>query len=667
MPQSAMPMNNRDLSGNAPEMLWQPTDAMRKDANITRFIDGVNRKYRLSISDYPSLWQWSVDRRAEFWDSVWDFCGMIGDKGAGVLESPDRIEASVWFPNARLNYAENLLRQKNSDDPAIIFWGEEKIKKTLSFAELYQKTASLHAYFRKISLSAGDRVCGFVPNMPETIIAMLAATSLGGVWSSCSPDFGVQGVLDRFGQIEPKVFVSVDGYYYKGQPVDCLGKVRDIVAKLPTVERVIIIPFVSSTPDISGIKNAVLFGDASIPVSPASEIDFVRVPFNHPLFILFSSGTTGVPKCIVHGVGGTLIQHLKEHQLQSDVKPGDRVFYYTTCGWMMWNWLVSALASSATLLLYDGFPFQRRGQIIFDFLSENRATLFGTAAKFIDAVSKLDLRPAATHDLSALRLITSTGSPLSPEGFDFIYKNVKPDICLSSISGGTDVVSCLVLGSPISPVYRGEIQVAGLGMDIAVVDDDGKKLIGEKGELACLRSFPCQPIYFWNDADREKYHAAYFAKIPNIWCHSDYAEQTPRGGFVIYGRSDTTLKPGGVRIGTAEIYRQVEILPQVVESLVIGQDWDNDVRVVLFVKLRDGIKLDDELKKTISTQIKNNASPRHVPAKIIQVPDIPRTKSGKIVELAVREIVHGRAVKNIESLANPEALAHFKGLAELSS
>lgn len=664
--QMSAPMTQKKINTDSDgQILWQPNEAQKKQAAITKFMDGVNRKYGLRLTDYTSLWQWTVDNRAEFWSEFWDFAGIIGDKGDVILQNPDVMEQSRFFPNANLNYAENLLRH-DGDDQAMVFWGEDKVRAAFSFADLRRNVGSIQSFLTESGIRMGDRVAGFVANMPETVMAMMSAASIGAVWSSCSPDFGAQGVLDRFGQIEPKVFVTVDGYYYKGQAVDCMPRVREIVSQLPSVQRVIVIPYTNPAPDLSGIPGAVLLTDI-LKNYRADNLRFTRVPFNHPLFIMFSSGTTGVPKCIVHGHGGTLIQLMKEHLLQCDIRPNDRVFYYTTCGWMMWNWLVSALASKACLLLFDGFPFQHRGQIIFDFLAAEKATLFGTAAKYIDAVAKLNLTPSKTHDLSNLRLITSTGSPLSPEGFQFVYDRIKSDICLSSISGGTDIISCFVLGSPISPVYRGEIQVAGLGLDMAVYNENGQAVIGEKGELVCQKSFPSMPIYFWNDANREKYHNAYFSGFPNIWCHGDYAEKTPRGGFIIYGRSDAVLNPGGVRIGTAEIYRQVEQLDEVIESLVIGQEWDNDVRVVLFVKLKDGVALNDDLKKTISAKIRNNASPRHVPAKIIAVADIPRTKSGKIVELAVREIVHGRPVKNKEALANPDALDHFKDLAELKS
>jgi acetoacetyl-CoA synthetase len=501
--------------------------------------------------------------------------------------------------------------------------------------------------------------------MPEAIIGMMATSAVGGIWSSCSPDFGVQGVLDRFGQIEPRVLFSVDGYWYGGKRLDVLGKLAEITANLPSLARVVVVPYLDAAPDLGGIPGAIVLDEFLAAFEPA-EIAFERLPFNHPLYILYSSGTTGVPKCIVHGQGGTLLQHLKEHQLQTDLKAGDRLFYFTTCGWMMWNWLASGPATGATLLLYDGSPFYPGPNALWDLAAQERMTVFGTSAKYIDAINKLRLKPRETHDLSALRTMTSTGSPLVAEGYDYVYANIKDDLLLSSISGGTDIVSCFVLGSPWVPVWRGEIQCRGLGMKVEVYDDHGRPVIGQKGELVCSAPFPSMPVSFWNDPDGAKYRAAYFERFPNVWCHGDYMEITDRGTAIIYGRSDAVLNPGGVRIGTAEIYRQVEQLDEVAESLVIGQDWNNDVRVVLFVRLRDGVSLDDALVKRIKERIRSNTTPRHVPDRILAVADIPRTKSGKIVELAVRDIVHGRPVKNREALANPEALELFRDLPELS-
>ncbi len=519
---------------------------------------------------------------------------------------------------------------------------------------------------RAAGVAPGDRVAGYLPNMPEAVAAMLATASIGATWSSCSPDFGVQGVLDRFGQIEPKVLFTADGYWYNGKPVGVLDKVGEIVAQLPTVRRTVVVSYLDAQPDAARVPNAQRLDDFIAPHAPG-DIRFEPMPFNHPLYIMYSSGTTGVPKCIVHGAGGTLLKHLSEHQLHSDLKPGDRLFYFTTCGWMMWNWLASGLASGATLLLYDGSPFAGGGTVLFDYADAEAMTHFGTSAKFIDECKKRGLAPLRTHRLEALRMILSTGSPLVPEGFDYVYRAVKKDVCLASIAGGTDLIGCFVLGNPILPVWRGEIQCRALGLAVDVFDENGHSIREQKGELVCTRPFPSMPIGFWNDRDGRKYHAAYFARFPNVWHHGDYVVLTRHDGMVIHGRSDAVLNPGGVRIGTAEIYRQVEQLDEVAESLVVGQDWQGDVRVVLFVRLREGLALDDALIAKIKGRIRANTTPRHVPGKIVQVTDIPRTRSGKIVELAVRNLVHGQPVKNVEALANPEALEQFRGRAELAS
>jgi acetoacetyl-CoA synthetase len=573
------------------------------------------------------------------------------------------MPGATWFPDAKLNYAENLLRRRD-DDTALIFWGEDRVRWRLSFAELYDAVSRTVQALEASGVRQGDRVAAFMPNTPDTIIFMLATASLGAIWSSCSPDFGAQGVLDRFGQIQPKVLFAVEGYYYNGKAHDTLARIAEIVKKLPSLERVVISSYTRERPDIGTVPKAVHLSDFVAPYRPR-DIPFRRLPFNHALLILYSSGTTGVPKCIVHGAGGTLLQHLKEHQLHTGLKRGDRLFYFTTCGWMMWNWLATGLATGATLLLYDGSPFHPHSAILFDFADAEKMTVFGTSAKYIDALNKSGSRPIETHSLASVTTMTSTGSPLVAESFDFVYRAIKKDLLLSSISGGTDIVSCFVLGDPTLPVYRGEIQRRGFGMKVEVFDETARSVIGQKGELVCTAPFPSMPVRFWNDPDGAKYRNAYFARFPGVWCHGDFMELTSRGTAIIYGRSDATLNPGGVRIGTAEIYRQVEQLDEVVESLVIAQDWDNDVRVVLFVRLREGRTLDDPLVRKIKDHIRDSTTPRHVPARIVQVADIPRTKSGKIVELAVRNVVHGQPVKNIEALANPEALEHFRDRAEL--
>ncbi|MEQ8266511.1 MAG: acetoacetate--CoA ligase [Parvibaculum sp.] len=647
--------------------LWTPAAEAVARTNMTAFLAAVNERHRLALDGYNALHAWSIEYPELFWDAVWDDAGVIGEKGGVVLADGGRMPGARFFPEARLNFAENLLRRAD-ERPALLFNNEGVTAEPLSAAGLRDAVARFASVLRGWGVERGDRVAAFMPNCPETIVAMLASASIGAVFSSCSPDFGVRGVLDRFGQIGPKVLVACDGYRYAGKTLPAHEKLTEIVAGLPALEHVAIVPFIGE-----GRKDIPKSDDwaSLLAAAPGGPLRFEHLPFSHPLYIMYSSGTTGVPKCIVHSGGGTLLQHLKEHRLHCDIKPGETLFYFTTCGWMMWNWLVSGLAAGATLALYDGSPFAPDESVLFDYIDEAKIDVFGTSAKFIDAVKKSGLRPRETHDLSSLRMILSTGSPLVSESFDFVYEDIKKDVALCSISGGTDIVSCFVLGSPLLPVYRGEIQAKGLGMAVEVWDETGTPLPmgrGEasKGELVCTRPFPSMPVGFWNDESGAKYRGAYFERFQGVWCHGDFAEITAHGGIVIHGRSDATLNPGGVRIGTAEIYAQVEQLPEVQEALAIGQEWQGDVRVVLFLVMKKGYALDDALIQRIRSRIREGASPRHVPAKIIAVADIPRTKSGKITELAVRDIVHGREVKNREALANPEALALYRDIPELS-
>ena len=642
--------------------LWQPSAEHIQSTRLSAFIRHTRREF----ADYQALHRWSVEDSEAFWQEVWQFTGVIGDMGSERLRQPTAMPGAEWFPQAKLNFAENLLRRRE-ERQALVFWGEDQCKTQLSYAELYAAVSRLAQALRAQGVGVGDRVAGMMPNMPATLIAMLASSAIGAIWSSCSPDFGVDGALDRFGQVEPKVWFVPDGYWYNGKKIDIASKVSAIAAGLPTVSRIVTVPYIHDG-TLAGFSDerAQNWDDFLAPY-PAGEIEFVRLPFNHPLYILFSSGTTGKPKCIVHGAGGTLLQHVKEHQLHADVREGDRLFYFTTCGWMMWNWLVSGLASDATLLLYDGSPFAAGGNVLWDYAQAEHCTHFGTSAKYLDAAAKMGLKPAQTHDLSALRAIFSTGSPLVAEGFDYVYRDIKADLNLASISGGTDIVSCFALGCANLPVYRGELQCRGLGMAVDIFNEQGQPVRQEKGELVCTKPFPSMPVAFWNDPTGEKYRSAYFGRFANIWCHGDFAELTEHDGMIIYGRSDAVLNPGGVRIGTAEIYRQVEQVHEVLESLACGQRWDGDERVVLFVKLREGIALDDSISQRIKQQIREGASPRHVPAKILQVVDIPKTISGKIVELAVKNVIHNEPVHNLGALANPEALAHFRDRAELQN
>lgn len=646
--------------------LWHPTEQQIADSNLTTFMNQINQTYGIELQGFDQLYDWSIQEVDEFWQQVWAFCDVIaGMQGTTVVEYRDVMEKAKFFPQARLNYAENLLRQTGPGD-AIVFWGEDKVKRKVSHDELRTSVAQVAEALKQVGVKPGDRVVGFVPNTPEAVIAMLATACLGAVWSSCSPDFGVSGVLDRFIQIEPKVIFSADGYYYNGKIFDSTCKLKEIVEHLPSVERVVLWHYAGGELEPSAISYGVTWEEFIFDHKTA-QLNFEQVPFNHPLFIMFSSGTTGKPKCIVHGVGGTLLEHLKEHQLHCDIKPGDRVFYFTTCGWMMWNWLISALASQATVLLYDGSVISPTANILFDYADAEEMTLFGSSAKYIDAISKMGLSPIKTHKLKSLRMMTSTGSPLVPESFDYVYKNIKQVMCLASISGGTDILGCFALGNPIGPVWRGELQARSLGLAVDVFDENGNSITREKGELVCTAPFPSMPIGFWDDLEGQRYHEAYFNRFENVWGHGDFVELTEHNGMIIYGRSDAVLNPGGIRIGTAEIYRQVEQIDEILESIVVGQDWQGDVRVVLFVKLRPEATLTEELILQIKQQIRDNASPRHVPAKIIQVADIPRTISGKIVELAVRDIIHNRPIKNKEALANPDALDLFKDLPELKT
>ena len=644
--------------------LWSPSKEQQEKTPLSHFIGWCAEHYGRDFSGYDAFYAWSITKRSDFWSAVWDYCNVRGERGDRALIDGDDMLGARFFPDATLNFAENLLTGAGAGD-ALIFRGEDKVSYRWSWDRLREEVSRLQQAFRALGVEKGDRVAAMMPNMPETIACMLAAASIGAIWSSCSPDFGEQGVLDRFGQIGPKLFITCDAYWYNGKLQDVSAKVKTVsdILKAP----VLVVPYAGDAPALAAsLADGRTLADFTAAYQ-AKAVEFEPLPFSHPLYILFSSGTTGVPKCIVHSAGGTLLQHLKEHRLHCSLEPGERLFYFTTCGWMMWNWLVSGLAVGATLCLFDGSPFAPDGNVLFDYAQDEKFAVFGTSAKYIDAVRKGGIVPKQTHDLSALRLLTSTGSPLSPEGFSFVYEGIKSDVHLASISGGTDIVSCFVLGNPLKPVWRGEIQGPGLGLAVDVWDDDGKPVRREKGELVCTKAFPSMPIMFWNDPDGKKYRAAYFERFDNIWCHGDFAEWTEHDGIVIHGRSDATFNPGGVRIGTAEIYNQVEQMEEVAEAICIGQDWDDDVRVVLFVRLAAGRSLDADLDKAIKTRIRTGASPRHVPAKVIQVADIPRTKSGKIVELAVRDVVHGRAVKNKEALANPEALDLFAGLQELKS
>ena len=645
------------------QLLWSPSEI--ENSQAWRFIQEVNQKYDLKLTNFHELYQWSCQSSEHFWDFFFDFSSIIADRGSSnVLKNGANLIESEWFPDSKLNFAENFLSKRDETD-AVVFWGEDQYKKSITYNELYAQVAKLSMWLRDMGVKKGDRVAGFLPNMPEAVVSMLATSSIGAIWTSCSPDFGVQGVLDRFGQVEPKAYICVDAYLYNGRVFDCLEKNQSIISKLPSIEKTVLVRYIDDKSSNISLKNATNFDDI-VNVDEAPELIFERFKFNDPLYILFSSGTTGVPKCIVHGAGGTLIQHKKEHILHCDIKEGERVFYFSTCGWMMWNWLISGLASGATLMLYDGSPVLTNNEsILFDYAEQEKFNVMGISAKFVDACRKLGLSPMNSHNLSSLRMMLSTGSVLSADCFDYIYEKIKSNICLSSISGGTDIVSCFVLGSNILPVYRGELQTRGLGMSVEVWDESGLQVTGHKGELVCTKTFPSKPVMFWDDKGMKKYSNSYFSRYPNVWCHGDYVKLMESGGMIFYGRSDTTLNRGGIRIGTAEIYRQVELLSEVLESIVVEQNLEDDSRIILFVKLDKDKQLSLSLKEKIVNQIRTNTTPRHVPDLILQVSDIPRTKSGKIVELAVQKAINKQPINNKTALENPEALDeyyHHEGL-----
>ncbi len=647
------------------ELLWQPAEERIKNTNMYHFMEYVNARCGMNLANYGELYGWSIEESPAFWEMLWAHSGVIHSRSYHqVVDDIKKMPGARWFEGARLNFAENLLRYRDHRI-ALSFKGEGRSTVSITYGELFQQVAGLAQSLRDLGIKPGDRVAGFMPNMIETVVAMLAATSIGAIWSSCSPDFGIKGVLDRFGQIEPRVLFTADGYFYNGKEFDSLDRISEIIKDLPSIEKIVVVPYKNLEPDISAMANGVLFEDFL--AREATDLEFEQLPANHPLYILYSSGTTGVPKCIVHGAVGTLLQHIKELKLHSDVTREDTIFYFTTCGWMMWNWLVSSLALGARVFLYDGSPFYPDPGALWQMAQDEKITIFGTSAKYLAALEKAGVKPKESYDLTSLKAILSTGSPLSAESFEFVYRDIKNDLCLSSISGGTDIISCFALGNPMGPVYASELQCRGLGMKVEAFDEQGNSVTGKKGELVCTLSAPSMPIYFWNDPDNTKYREAYFEVYPGVWQHGDYIEITEHGGVIIYGRSDATLNPGGVRIGTAEIYRQVESIPEIVDSLVVGQDWDDDVRIVLFVKLREDTKLTEELVDRIKTTIRKNCTPRHVPAKCIEVADIPYTISDKKVELAVQNVVHGREVKNKDALANPEALDCYVDLPELQS
>ena len=651
-------MENKDLN-----VLWSPSSKIKEESNLNQFIKNFVDEFKnQSDVKYEELWKWSIEKPEKFWDSIWDYSNVLGEKGEILLKDKDKMPGARFFPNAKLNYTENVLKNKN-EPLAIISEREDGLKSKISTLELKDKVLKLAGWLKENGISKGDRVCAYMPNCPETIITMLATASLGAVFSSCSTDFGVAGVLDRFQQIEPKILVTVDGYLYNGKAIERHEEVHQIVQGLNTLQNVLILKYLNE----NHLKYSFSYKDFDSVYRSKPLENFTKVNFNDPLYIVFSSGTTGAPKCIVHGVGGVLLQHAKEHKLHANIHKGDRVFYFSTCGWMMWNWLLGALFSEATIILYEGSPFYGGPNKLWDLAEKEKINLFGTSAKYIDAVRKSGYKPNKHNQLKFLKCLCSTGSPLSPESFDFINKFISSEMQIGSISGGTDILSCFVLNNPLDEVISGEIQCRGLGMAVDVFDEEGNSVTDTPGELVCTKPFPSMPIMFWNDPDGKKYQEAYFDYYPNVWRHGDWTKLTKRGTLVIFGRSDATLNPGGVRIGTAEIYKVVESFEEILESIVIGQEWEDDIRIVLFVKLKEKISLDEKLKTEIKNKLRQLVSPRHVPAKIISVADIPRTRSGKITELAVRDVIHGKKIKNIEALSNPEALDLFKDLSELNN
>ncbi|WKZ57350.1 MAG: acetoacetate--CoA ligase [Bdellovibrionota bacterium] len=639
-------------------ILWSPSTSRIERAQVQHFLRDHVRPHDGTVRDFRALYDWSIRENSTFWKEVFSFFSPLHEGDAStVIEQPSRMPGARWFPGVQLNFAENLLRYKDEQE-ALVFWGESSVRRSLTYREIHQRSAAFSAWLASKGIAAGDRIAAVMPNMPETVVAMLGAVARGAVWSSCSPDFGVSGVTDRFGQIDPSVLVATDGYFHKGKWISIEEKVAQIVAAIPSIREVVTVPYRG---DAAGNWHSII--DTHRGAAPS----FPRLPWSHPLYIMYSSGTTGKPKCIVHGAGGTLLEHLKELVLHTDLCRADRFFYQTSCGWMMWNFMISALAAGTTIVLYDGAPLHEEGDILWRMAEEERLTVFGTNAKYLAELEKMGRKPGREHGLEKIHSILSTGSVLLPESFDYVYRDIGNDLVLSSISGGTDIIGCFALGSPTLPVYRGELQTRSLGLHVQVLNHSGQPVVGEKGELVCTNPFPSMPVGFWNDPDGTRYHSAYFERFPGVWHHGDFVELNDRGGMTFYGRSDATLKPGGIRIGTAEIYRQVEKVPQVLDCLVIGQEWQGDIRVVLFVKLAPGTELTDELRQHIRTTVRTGASPFHVPNKIIAVRDIPRTRSGKLVELAVRDLVHGQEVQNAEALANPEALELFRSIPELQT